>query len=400
MHGIRVIRGKIGSGWRRLLSSGRWPLRGRRNPRRVADLILYMKEREITKHELTERKDFPSASQTFLIPIPSLTVGSSWKVGAVAIHPASELDKLAEPTMRGVLGSFERQALTRLRAGSIAEVSAATPELAIEAARGAVDVLRVFSRWYTKQSALVPDFGLVSVHEMQPIMYLVADGTGAGFHSAGKPYGFELPSDAEHAWSSEPAFAAVADAINQAPGKRSEGLNRAVLGTRLLARALSEPTAEMQLVGFITALEAFLMQEDPGRYRLARHASYLTCFLGADWRCRERESPCVFLTIEPNTRARREQLKSAADGPADWVCAIWSRYDRWYQRRSALVHGKPVEIDPGEVRRATHWLVGYALPEILRWLIAHPDDPIGGLEAALGDLPPTSDQRWPPHVRR
>lgn len=318
----------------------------------------------------------------------------------VTIHPASELERLAEPTMRRVVGSFEREALARLSAGSIAEVAAATPELAIEAARNAIDVLRVFSRWYTRNSALVPDFGLISVDEMQPILYLVADGTGAGFHSLGRPYGFDFPPDAERAWAGESAFAAVADAATQPPDGLSEGLRRAALGTRLLARALSEPSPGMQLVGFMTALEAFLMDKDPGRYRLARNASYLTCFVGSERRCREQPSPCVFLTIKPNTERRREQIKAASRGPANWVCTIWSWYDLWYQRRSDLVHGTAIEIDLDEVQHATHWLVGYALPEILRWLISHPDDPIGDLEAALGSLPPTTEERWPPHVAR
>lgn len=348
----------------------------------------------------TPAENVAEATQKFLLPIPSLKLTNTWHLGTVTIHPASELDRLAESTLRGVIGSFEREALSRLRAGSIAEVKAPTAEAAIEAARNAIDVLRVFSRWYTRQSAHVADFGMVSVHEMQPIMYLVADGTGVGFHSSGKPYGFELPAGAELAWSSEPAFAAIADAINQAPGTLSEGLRRAVVGTRLLARALSEPTAAVQLVGFMTALEALLMQGDPGRYRLAQHASYLTCFVGADWRCRERESPCIFLTIEPGTRARREQLKGAAGGPANWVCTVWSWYDRWYQRRSDLVHGKAIEVHSDEVQHATHWLVGYALPEILRWLIAHPDDPIGQLEATLRALPPTTPELWPPYVSR
>lgn len=302
--------------------------------------------------------------------------------------------------MRRVIGSFEREALARLNAGSIAEVPAETAEFALEAARSAVDVLRVFSRWYTRQSALVPDFGLVSVYEMQPIMYLVADGTGAGFHSFGKPYGFDFPPDAERAWASEPAFAVVARAVATDPDGLPEGLRRAAVGTRLLARALSDPSPGMQMVGFMTALEAFLMDKDPGRYRLARHASYLSCFVGSDWRCREQPSPCLFLTTEPNTDRRRDQIKAASRGDPTWLCMIWSWYDRWYQRRSDLVHGKAIEIDPGEVQHATHWLVGYALPEILRWLVSHPGDPISDLEAALGDLPPTSDERWPPHVAR
>ena len=340
------------------------------------------------------------ATQTFLLPIPSLKVANSWHLGTVTIHPASELDRLAKPIVRGVVGSFEREVLSRLSAGSIAEVRAPCAEAAIEAAHNAIDVLRVFSRWYTRQSAHVPDFGMVSVHEMQPIMYLVADGTGVGFHSSGKPYGFELPADAELSWSSEPAFAAIAEAINQAPGALSEGLRRAVVGTRLLARALSAPTAAVQLVGFMTALEALLMQDDSGRYRLAQHASYLTCFAGADWRCRERESPCIFLTIDPGTGAGRKQLKAAADGPVNWVCTVWSWYNRWYQRRNDLVHGKAIAVHSDEVQHATYWLVGYALPEILRWLIAHHDDPIGQLEVVLQALPPTTPELWPPHVSR
>ena len=302
--------------------------------------------------------------------------------------------------MRGVVGPFEREALESLSAGSIAEVPAATPELAIEAARGAIDVLRVFSRWFTRQNALVADFDLVSVHEMQPVTYLVADGTRVGFHSFGKPFGFELPPDAERAWASEPAFAAVAGGLSEAVEDLSEGLRRAAIGTRLLARALSEPSPGMQLVGFMTALEAFLMDKDPGRYRLARHASYLTCFVGSDRRCREHASPCLFLTTEPNTVRRRGQINAASRGPANWVCTIWSWYDLWYQRRSAFLHGTAIEIEPEEVRHVTHWVVGFALPEILRWLLSHPDDPIGDLEAALDSLPPTTDERWPPHVTR
>lgn len=87
---------------------------------------------------------------------------------------------------------------------------------------------------------------------------------------------------------------------------------------------------------------------------------------------------------------RRDQIKAASRGLANWVCAIRSWYDRWYQRRSDLVHGTAIEIDPDEVQHATHWLVGYTLPEILKWLISHPDDPIGDLEDAVDGLPRSS----------
>ena len=192
--------------------------------------------------------------RAFLIPVPSLTVASAWELGTVTIHPSTEAARLTASTTSGEVGSLERDTLAALAAGSIVEVSAASPELAIEAARGAIDVLRVFSRWYTRNCALVPDFGLVSPDSMEPIRYLVADGTGAGFHMVERPYGFELSADAQGAWASEPAFAAVANAISMPASELSEGLRRACIGTRLMARALSEPTAAVQLVGFMTAL--------------------------------------------------------------------------------------------------------------------------------------------------
>jgi len=42
--------------------------------------------------------------------------------------------------------------------------------------------------------------------------------------------------------------------------------------------------------------------------------------------------------------------------------------------------------------------VGFTLPEILRWLVAHPAEPIGELEGALRTLPQTPADRCPAHV--
>lgn len=359
-----------------------------------------MSESQAANLESSPGEEAAGRERTFLIPVPSLTVASAWKLGTVTIHPSSEAARLTARTTSRWSGSFEQDTLAALAVGSILEVSAASPELAIDSARGAVDVLRVFWRWYTRGGAIASDFGLVNPDAMQPIRYLLADGTGVGFRMAGRPYGSDLLAAAERAWASEPVFGAVATALSQPPSELSEGLRRACLGTRLMARALSEATGAVQLVGFMTALEAFLMGGPSGRYRLAQRASYLTCFVGSEWRCREDESPCVFLTINPDTKAGPKQLREASQGPASWLCTVWSWYDRWYQRRSDLVHGNLVEIGTTEVQQAIHWLVGFALPEILRWLVTHPADPIGELEASLRALPKTASERWPPHVAR
>jgi hypothetical protein len=328
----------------------------------------------------------------FYTPIPGLTVVTPWHVGPVTFMPVDEGLAEVESANR------ESQPLTgfsdsvrEANAGAIARTETADKDAAFERVASAVDVLRIFQHVHYYTSKL-PHFGMPGDLPSAGAIYAVTGGErpGYGYGHRGEFVGWTF-SDAA-VWPSDATFNAVASAIGD-DGAR-EGMRRALIGIESLSAALVEQRPTLKMVGLVTALEAWLLPRTTiaQTYRLARSAAFFGCGGHSGDLCGRARDTCLYLSLEPDAKADRAQLKRLRDHrDVPWLCSEWNRVVDWYDVRSDVVHGAGPRISTRQADQSLFWVLRYLARPILDWLVTHPTSPVDDLDQAMHALPRSPD---------
>lgn len=341
-----------------------------------------------------ENNDASNASDglAYWIPVEGLTVRTRWPIGAVTLCPSEDaLGRLQEQS-DAEWGERFAPFLAEIQAGSVAEVVAQDADEAIDLVGQAIDLLRVFQhvRHFTTDLA---QFGLPGDlrHEAIHFARVTADDIGYGVRSRGQARGWTF-SDPE-AWPQAKVFLAVARAIGR--DDVSEGHRRALIGSQLLSEALLEQRGTFRMVALVSALEAWLLPRagTAQTFRLARAVAYFGCGRHDNDLCGRGRETCPYLELDPDNSSDRRRIRQLREKGAEppWRCSEWHRVVDWYEVRSDVVHGAGPDISFREATNALYWTARYLAEPILEWLVAHPDDPIGELEAAFSSLPTAPD---------
>jgi hypothetical protein len=326
-----------------------------------------------------------------LIPIEGLRVPRPWKIGRVVIHPGtagrelirgsppfeSEGDFIEERVLE-ILDSAHESSLAEIR--GVGEI-----DDAIEAVRASLDALRLFH--LARRTTYTTSFGLPGDLHQSRIEYIaIWERSAYGARFRGDPAGWAFSLDDVEDWSNSSGFQFLGAAL--AEEGPNEGARRATIGAQLFARAATEHRGDLKMLGFVSALEAWLLrrQQRSQTLRLARHVSWFGCGRHDNSLCGRDRPVCPYLHLSPDRRDDRRRLgalRGLGNSYAPWRCSEWHRVMDWYDARSDVAHGDPTSVDPKQADRAEYWIAHYLAEPILDWLGTHAEDPIGELERVL-----------------
>lgn len=341
----------------------------------------------------TEAEAPPDGTRRFVIPVAGLGVPTAWQAGRALVRPGA--DALAE------LGALQTNDSIRSRleemfaddlATAFVEAEAETLDEAIDISSEVIDLLRVYqhaSFWFTAMGT----FGLTGDLMNGTLRYgqVVNESSGFGWQHRGPHLGWSF--QAPDQWPPPSVFNRLGEVVGSE--REEKGVQRAFVGIHYLSQALAEARPAFQMVSLVTALEAMLLRRGPGSqtYRLARAISFFGCGVQDDNLCGRSRETCTYLAQNPDEQRDRGVLKTlrrVGEQPP-WRCSEWHRVVDWYDLRSDVVHGGGPKVDPDDAQSAVFWTLRYLTVPILTWLIDHPDDPIGDLDAALAALPAPPD---------
>lgn len=329
--------------------------------------------------------------ERFLIPVVTLGVPRKWRVGNVIFHPGRDGEQLladapAVDDRDGVLAARVVEILRSANAGSIAEVRGVYEiDDAIDAVRMALDALRLFQ--LSRRVDRTTSFGLPGDLYESLIEYVaVWERSAPGGRYRGDFPGWSFDEAAVSDWLNSSAFRFLDQALRNP--RADEGSRRAVVGTQLFSRAAAEHQAGLKMIGIAAALEAWLLERQPGgqTLRLARHVAWFGCGRHDASLCGRARPICPYLRLSPDNARDRKRLSTLSVLGAthvSWRCSEWHRVTGWYDARSGAAHGDPSAVDAKTASSAEFWVARYLAEPILEWLRSHPADPIEDLTAAI-----------------
>jgi hypothetical protein len=325
------------------------------------------------------------------VPIEGLSVVTPFSVGFITFRPAEEVVALLEAP---ALTSMQAELRQRAKDGNVtafAEVPREDVFEAVELASQAIDVLRVFER-HSHDWAVHTQFGVAS-HLRTTRVPCVTAGPGALSVTVVPDSHVAATQQVDHErFANDELFQWLGASIGEP--SPTEGQRRALVGLEILSEAIIAPP-RASAVALVTALEAWLKPDRDGAltFVLARSVAYFGCGVHASVQCGRGRETCPYLAYDPSASGVSRKLKRlraiGVDPP--WRCAEWQIAVDWYEIRSAIVHGKRPELDRRATASQVHRVYRYLAVPILRWLAAHPHDPVGDLDAAIAGLPAAPD---------
>lgn len=291
-------------------------------------------------------------------------------------------------TPNGWLAAAVHDTLDSAADGCIAEVSRAVDiDDALVAIREALSVLRLF-QWVRREWKHQTTFALPGDLYKSTVRYVaVWERSAVGGLSKGHYEGWTFEQPSFEDWCASEPFQFLSEALRSAD---TEGARRAVAGALLFDRAATEHRPDLKMIGFASALEAWLLSRSPlpQTKRLARHSTWFGCV--HDDECGRTRPICPYLYLKPNDsrdRKRLDVLRDLGDTYVDWRCSEWHRVVDWYEARSDAAHGRPDAVDIEEAEHAEYWISRHLAEPILLWLRDHPDRPIEDLEGLINSVP-------------
>jgi hypothetical protein len=328
---------------------------------------------------------------TILIPVPSLTIPKAWRIGRVTLRPSCEARSLiadAPPleSQNDFVAQRVHEVLDSCGDGSIAEIpKVRNVDEALEALRSSLSVLRLFQA--SRRSWTETTFGVGTDVPREIVTYVsIWERSAAGATVEGHFTGYTFGPEALDDWQLSEAFQYLSDAL---VNPTDEGRRRAVRGALLFDRAALERNPDLRMLGFASALEAWIHGDErgPKKYRLARHVAWFGCGAHDNDLCGRARPICPYLHLKPTAAKRLRTLRDLGNTYTPWRCSEWHRVVDWYDARSAVAHGGLNEVSKKEADRPEFWISHYLAEPILLWLRDHPTDPVGDLECELDSHP-------------
>ena len=220
----------------------------------------------------------------YAVPIEGLTVDRVWLVGPVKVCPPETVEGMISgvevlPPVQGLVDQV--LGVDSQVPGAVAIVRRRDDAQVLPMVRAAVDLLRFFQHLRSHSSHNTM-FGLPGEVSRSFIPYLERrdDYVTAGFRADGEPLGWTFQGEDHEAWLASEHLQWVSEAIGEP--HPTDGQRRALLGVRLLSRAILEPDPSTRVFLNVVALEAMLLERNRSAqtYTLA---VWRTCRAG---RCR------------------------------------------------------------------------------------------------------------------
>ncbi len=237
---------------------------------------------------MTESREPASHPSRLLLPVPGLEVSRTWDVGLVRVHPAGSAAELVEEARRGARPDLPAwfqdrsdQAVAELGRSAVAEVEVEGGiDEAIVLVESALAIMRAVQHIENPASASrIQTFGLPGQAASALISYFSLSDKAPGWKRAGVLGGWSFGDESHAAWTGDPAYRFLDQALKQPGDQRTLLQRRALIAIELLSQAWLSWQPDTAFLSAVMALEVLLGEPGDGdkKFRIARRVSYFIC---------------------------------------------------------------------------------------------------------------------------
>ena len=349
-----------------------------------------------------------SCPSRLLLPVPGLEVSQTWDVGLVRIHSAGTAADLVEEARRGLhpdlpawFQDHSDRTVAELERSAVAEVEVGDGiDGAIVVVESALAIMRAVQHIENPASASrIQTFGLPGQAASALISYFSLSDKAPGWKRAGVLGGWSFGDESHAAWTDDPAYRFLDQALKQLDGHRTPLQRRALIAIELLSQAWLSWQPDTAFLSAVMALEVLL--GEPGdrdkKFRIARRVSYLICgWLEGSYLAGGRPAcPLLALPLRARGEPGPDLTRLIADiekgkiRPCTQVFNVVGLYDA----RNQIVHGGSLGLTEAQESQATWFIAAWLLRPVLRWFAEHPDADLSELDKEITALPAAP---WPP----
>ena len=360
---------------------------------------------------MTESREPASHPSRLLLPVPGLEVSRTWDVGLVRVHPAGSAAELVEEARRGARPDLPAwfqdrsdQAVAELGRSAVAEVEVEGGiDEAIVLVESALAIMRAVQHIENPASASrIQTFGLPGQAASALISYFSLSDKAPGWKGAGVLGGWSFGDESHAAWTGDPAYRFLDQALKQPGDQRTLLQRRALIAIELLSQAWLSWQPDTAFLSAVMALEVLL--GEPGdrdkKFRIARRVSYFICgWLEASYLAGGRPAcPLLALPLRARGQPGPDLERLIGDIKAGNVRPCTQFFDvvGLYDARNQIVHGGSLGLSESQESQATWFIAAWLLRPVLRWFAEHPDADLPELDKEIASLPAAP---WPPGER-
>ena len=317
-----------------------------------------------------------------LLPVPGLEVSRTWNVGLVRVHPAGSAAELVEEARRDTRTDLPAwfqdrsdRAVAELGRSAVAEVEVKSRiDEAIVLVESALAVMRAVQHIENPASASrIQTFGLPGQAASALISYFSLSDKAPGWKRAGVLGGWSFGDVSHAAWTGDPAFRFLDQALKQPDGQRMPLQRRALIAIELLSQAWLSWQPDTAFLSAVMALEVLL--GEPGdrdkKFRIARRVSYFICgWLEGSYAAGSRPvCPLLALPLRIRGEPGPDLKRLIADIDAGSVRPCTQFFDvvGLYDARNEIVHGGSLGLTESQENQATWFIAAWLLRPVLRW---------------------------------
>jgi hypothetical protein len=346
----------------------------------------------------------------FIFRLPHAAFEREWVFGPVTFQPAGALlaevqslpDYTAQVKNYGVALDHVRGLAMDWAADATVEVDTDDGDGAVELARQAVAILRLFMRPEVSVNVGLHKIGLVgdvalAIREM--IVIHESRRVGFGARRVDGPVSFTFTRAMLDKWDAEPRIKYLSTVLASSPKARSRLGSRTLTAISMLDVGFLATEATVKVLSSAVAVEAMLSRE-PGTstsaqrtespMRIARRLAYLKC----PAQCGRSSPPCPYINGFPSEKALVELARQSSRKGEEWRCTWYLKYacpdalagatssPSLFSARHEVAHEGATTASERDIRMIRYF-ADEAIFAALNWFAQHPGGSITDLDAEI-----------------
>jgi hypothetical protein len=346
----------------------------------------------------------------FIFHLPHVTFEREWALGPVTFRPAGALlaevqslpDYTAQVKNYGVALDHVRELATAWAADATVEVDTDDGDGAVELARQAVAILRLFMRPEVSVNVGLHKIGLVgdvalAIREM--IVIYESRRVGFGARRVDGPVSFTFTRVMFDKWDADPRIKYLSTVLASSPKARSRLGSRALTAISMLDVGFLAMEPTVKVLSSAVAVEAMLSREREAStkaqrtespLRIARRMAYLKC----PAQCGLSSPPCPYITGFRSENALVEHARQSSGKGEEWRCTWFLKYAcpdalveatssrALFSTRHEVAHEGATTASGRDIRMIRYF-ADEAIFAALDWFAQHPGGSITDLDAEI-----------------
>jgi hypothetical protein len=211
-----------------------------------------------------------------------------------------------------------------------------------------------------------------------------------GGQRVGPLAGWQFTAEDHAAWTTEPAYRFLDDALRVPDQERTHLQRRALISAQLLSQAWLARQPEVMLLNAVMALEVLLGEDrdNAKKFRIARRAAYFAC----GWPDRQYvdggRPACPYLALPLHRNGElATRITAVRSRTAFRDCTQFFDMLDLYDARNDIVHGGKIEPSAYHGDLDTWFIGAILLQPVLEWFAANPGAELDQLHAEIAAMP-------------